>query len=85
MKETILTGWTFMRWLRLGIGVYALVQSTIEHEPLLAVAGAFLLVMAIFNVGCCGGGACATPSRRTRVDAGKPEDVSFEEIRSDKK
>jgi hypothetical protein len=58
MKQ-LFTGWNLMRWLRLGIGGYALVQAAIDHDPLLAVAGVFLTSMAVFNIGCCGVGGCA--------------------------
>lgn len=82
MRETILTGWNWMRWLRFAIGAYALVQSVIEKEPLLALAGIFLLGMSIFNIGCCAGGVCASPPRN--IKSGKDEIVLYEEIKSDK-
>ncbi|ULQ51540.1 hypothetical protein [Flavihumibacter fluvii] len=80
MKQ-ILTGWNLMRWLRLIIGVYALVQSAIEYEPLLAVAGVFLTTMAVFNVGCCGVGGCATTFKPVKKEPGQNENIQFEEIK----
>lgn len=82
--RTILTGWNFMRFLRLGIGLYALVASWMQREPLLAAAGVFLVLMALFNAGCCAGGACSTGYRRPRANqpSGK-ETISYEEVKSD--
>lgn len=80
--RTILTGWNFMRVLRLGIGIYALVGAWMQQELLLAAAGVFLVAMALFNVGCCAGGACNTGFSRTRKNEQEnKETISFEEVK----
>lgn len=80
MKQ-VLSGWSLMRGLRLGMGVYALVQSAIDHEPLLAFAGVLLTAMAVFNVGCCGVNGCATNFNPAKSTTQKTENISFEEIK----
>ena len=79
--KTFVTGWNLMRWLRLGIGGYALVQAAIDHDALLAFAGVFLTTMAVFNVGCCGAGGCATTFKTEKPVPGVIENTQFEEIK----
>lgn len=82
--RTILTGWNFMRFLRLGIGIYALVGAWMQREPLLAAAGGFLVLMALFNAGCCAGGACGTGYGRRSLSSKQEEaGITYEEIKSD--
>lgn len=79
--KTLVTGWNLMRWLRLGIGGYALVQAAIDHDALLATAGVFLTAMAVFNVGCCGAGGCTTTFKPVKSVPGAIENTQFEEIK----
>jgi hypothetical protein len=78
MKETLLTGWHFMRWLRLGIGLTIAVQSIISREPIAGVIAALFLFQAVTNTGC-GANGCAVPTTRSR--ANKVENVEFEEVK----
>lgn len=80
MKQ-LLSGWTMMRFLRLGMGIYALVQSVIDHEPVLAFAGVLLTAMAVFNVGCCGVNGCSTSVKPAGKFLGRTDNISFEEIK----
>ena len=64
--RTLLYGWNIMRVLRLGMGIFAIWQAFVTREWILGLAGAFLLYMALANVGCCGTGGCAVPPGRFR-------------------
>ena len=64
MKQTILTNWTFIRFLRLGIGIAILVQAVIAKDILFAFAGIVFTAMPLFNVGCCGTNGCYTPAKK---------------------
>ena len=55
------TGWSFMRILRFVIGTGALIFAIRNHDVLLAFAGGLLLLMAVFNLGCCAMGSCSVP------------------------
>lgn len=78
MKQLILQGWNLMRVLRLGVGVYGLVQGISSNDSLLIIAGGFLLVTGLFNIGCCGVNGCSvTPKRK---DANPKEQPEFEEV-----
>lgn len=79
-KQTLLTNWNFMRWLRLSIGVYAAIQAVLMHDTVLGFFSAFFLVQAVTNTGCCGTQACVAPAVEKKSD--NIEEVEFEEIKS---
>ena len=80
MRQTLLTGWNFMRWLRLGFGIFFAVQAIQTHNILAGFVAAFFLFQAITNTGCCGAKGCATPTHRNNTD--KIEETNFEEIKT---
>jgi hypothetical protein len=60
MIKTILhTPWTFMRWLRLAIGVYLAFVGLFEHDIFAGSIGVLFTFLALLNQGC-GGGSCST-------------------------
>ena len=77
MKQTILSNWTLMRFLRLAIGIAILVQAVIAKDILFAFVGLLFTAMPLFNVGCCGTNGCYTPDKKN-VDAKK--DIGYEEV-----
>ena len=54
-----------------------MVQSILSKDVLFGIAGLLLTSMAVFNIGCCGMGACSVPAKKT-VQPGK--DISYEEV-----
>lgn len=77
--NTVLQNWTFMRGLRLLLGVIALVQSIIAKDLLLGAISLFLISMAVFNFGCCGSGGCGVSFNKSK-SIKNIEDVEFEEV-----
>ena len=77
MKQVILSNWTLMRFLRLGIGIAILVQAVIAKDTLFAFAGILFTALPVFNVCCCGTNRCYTPAKKT-TDAKK--DITYEEV-----
>lgn len=78
-KETLFNNWNFMRFLRLGLGLYIAVQAV---ETLSIVSGAvavLFLFQAITNMGCCGSNGCALPTKKSNSD--KIQEVEYEEIK----
>ena len=59
IKQTLFTGWYFMRWLRLLFGVIFMVQAIQMHDIMVGAIAGFFLVTAITNTGCCVAGSCA--------------------------
>jgi hypothetical protein len=80
IKQTLFTGWHFMRWLRLGFGVFIAIQAIQTHDTLSGFIAAFFLFQAITNTGCCGSNGCAVPTTKNNND--QIEDVKFEEIKT---
>jgi hypothetical protein len=77
--ETLFTGWHFMRWLRLGLGLMITFQAIEMHDVWLGSMAVFFLFQAATNTGCCGVSGCAV---QTKTDEGKVQDVTFEEIKT---
>lgn len=80
IKQTVFTGWHFMRWLRLGFGILFLVQAIQMHDMFIGLAAGFFLVTAVSNIGCCGAGRCAVPVQNPIKE--KAEEITFEEIKN---
>jgi hypothetical protein len=76
-KETLLTGWHFMRWLRFGMGLYAATVALQMHDPLSGFIAAIFLFQSFTNTGCCGANGCAIPTSVKR-NTGKAEAIEFE-------
>jgi hypothetical protein len=79
IKDVLFTNWHFMRWLRLGLGLFMGFQAIQVYDPLAGFIAFFFLYQAATNTGCCGAGVCAVP--RSSVKTDKTE-VEFEEIKS---
>ena len=80
IKETLFTGWHFMRWLRLVFGIFFIVQAVQMHDFMVGIIAGFFLLTAIANVGCCGARSCAAPMNTKTGDA--TEEISYEEIKN---
>ncbi len=66
IKQTLFTGWHFMRWLRLAFGILFIFQAIDIHDSLMGILGGFFLFTAVTNTGCCGAGGCSIPTRRVK-------------------
>ncbi|MCE9538160.1 MAG: hypothetical protein K8R85_02955 [Bacteroidetes bacterium] len=80
MKQMLFTGWNFMRWLRLGLGIFIAIQAIQNHDTLSGFISAFFLFQAVTNTGCCSSGGCSVPSSKKNFN--KIEDVKFEKIKT---
>lgn len=80
MKNRILSGWNFMRVLRLFIGVFILAQGIMAHDWLMGIMGAAFSLMPLLNIGCCATGNCAVNKRRSAPIAENTEDITYEEV-----
>jgi hypothetical protein len=80
IKQTLFTGWHFMRWIRLVFAIFFVVQAIQMHNILIGVAGGFFLFTALTNTGCCGAANCAAPVKKD-ISVGQ-EETTFEEIKN---
>lgn len=78
--HTLLTGWNFMRGLRLVLGVIFLMQAIEMRDIITGLIASFFLFQAVTNTGCCGSNGCAVPVNKTNVD--NIQDVDFEEVKT---
>ncbi len=83
MMNMLFQNWTFMRGLRLLLGVIVLTQSIAAKDMLMGGMSIFLIAMAVFNFGCCGSGGCGVNSDKSK-NKNTIEDVDFEEVVSKK-
>jgi hypothetical protein len=79
---TTLRGWDAMRIFRMTMGIIAFGQSVYTGEILIGLAGAFLMFMALANIGCCGVNGCGFNALKKPVNS--EEDISFEVVNNEK-
>lgn len=79
LKETLFTGWNFMRFIRLGVGVFIAIQAVQYHDVLSGFIASVFLLQALTNTGCCGSTGCSTNTNYSTKN--KLEDVEFEEVK----
>ncbi|HOZ50776.1 MAG TPA: hypothetical protein PLU17_02895 [Chitinophagaceae bacterium] len=77
-RQTLLEGWHFMRWLRLGIGIAIAYQAIRMNDAISGVIAFVVLLQAVLNIGCCGVNGCATPISKSQDSS--MQDVEFEEV-----
>lgn len=70
IKQTLFTGWHFMRWLRLVFGIIFIAQAIQMEDMLIGAVAGFFLITAITNTGCCGAGTCAVPPQKNSKESG---------------
>jgi hypothetical protein len=78
MTDRILGGWTFVRILRLALGLFIVVQGIATGDWAIALLGGLFATMSLWNIGCCGATGCRTPVAQ---DHKKPENITYEEVR----
>lgn len=79
IKQILFTNWHFMRWVRLGLGIFISVQAIQSHDIILGLLAAFFIFQAITNIGCCGAKGCAVP--QSKSTGHKIDGAVFEEIK----
>ena len=77
MKQSILSNWTVIRFLRLGMGIAILVQAVIAKDILFAIFGLAFTAMPVFNIGCCGTQGCNVPQNKNQY---KTKGITYEEV-----
>lgn len=79
MAAIILENWNFMRFLRLGMGLWLIFESLSTHDTAFMILGGLFIGQAVFNMGCCGSGGCGVDTRKKAYS--KIEETTFEEIK----
>lgn len=80
MKEVIFnTPWTWIRWVRLIMGVSLLISLFFRPDTIMGLFGGILLYQGLFNAGC-GASGCAAPVNNKKIQENS-EEVEFEEVK----
>jgi hypothetical protein len=58
--QQVLSNWNFFRVIRLALGVFIIAQGIINKDLFSITMGVLFAGLAVFNIGCCGAGGCAT-------------------------
>lgn len=77
LKNMLLRGWNFQRWVRLLMGLGLLALYFAQKDALVLLAGSLVTVQALTNTGCCGTVSCAAP----RSSSEKKQEIVYEEIK----
>jgi hypothetical protein len=77
MKNRILGNWTLSRILRVIMGIVIIGEAISRADITTGILGTIFTGMGVFNIGCCGSGACYTPLKNSKKDS---KDISFEEV-----
>ena len=79
IKYNLLNNWSLIRWIRLGISIFIIVQAIMMHDVLFGFLGSFFMYQALTNTGCCGANVCAPIERKS---TGNLEEIEFSEVKN---
>ncbi len=68
LKTKVFVGWSFFRFLRLGIGIYVTTETIGRGEWMFVPIGLLLIAQSLFNAGCAGGN-CAIPADKSNANS----------------
>jgi hypothetical protein len=77
MKDRILSNWSLSRILRVIFGIVIIGMAMSRTDIASGILGAIFTGMGVFNIGCCGSGACYTSVKNSKKDS---KDISYEEV-----
>ncbi len=75
-RKIMFTGWNFMRWLRLSLGLFVAYQAFELQNGLLGLLAGLFIFQALSNAACCGSTSCNTAPPKQSF--GKTKDVENE-------
>lgn len=76
--NTLLTGWSFFRFIRLIFAIVIIIQAVMVASLLLGVLGGLFLVQVALNTGCCATSNCAV---NTPVKKESTTEITYDEIK----
>ena len=79
--KSLLNNWNAFRFIKLILGITAIVQAITTNEIIFAFAGGVLSFMAIFNRGCCIVNGCAIDKKDHKI---ANKNIIYEEVANTK-
>jgi hypothetical protein len=80
MVHNILYNWNLSRIIRLGLGIFIIVEGFKTGVWMLIGFGILLSVMPLLNIGCCTTGNCSVPKRKTN-ESSTTDEVIYKEVK----
>ena len=80
MIQSITKNWNIFRILRLALGLFLMTEAIRTGVWFMTVFAAAMIIMPLLNIGCCAGGNCAVPERKS--SGSDTDEVQFEEVQS---
>lgn len=81
MWTRIISNWTIWRFVRLGLGIFLLMEGIIMNAWFMVILGAYFAVLPVLNIGC---GSCVTNEKcgvaRDEINSEKTS-LDFKEIK----
>ena len=77
MKNALLTGWNFIRLIRLALGIFIIVHGIQSNDWSFIALGALFTVMPLLNIGCCSTTGCNLHASK---NSKKIENIPYEDI-----
>ncbi len=71
--QSLFTGWNFIRWLRLIMGIAIAFQAIETKDMFVGIIAVLLIYQAIANAGWCGVNNCTVPSTKNNNQLQEPE------------
>ncbi|MFV0606632.1 MAG: hypothetical protein ACK5NK_12395 [Niabella sp.] len=81
MFNTFLSGWNWMRIIRLVLGITLLIQAWQTKFWGAGLLGGLLLFQAFTNTGCCGTAGCGIPASKINTTKKNVDDIEYEEVK----
>lgn len=78
ITQKLFSNWHFMRWLRLGLGLFVAYQALVLKDAFAGIISGLFLFQALTNTGCCGAGGCTVADKKNTSSS--TDDVLFEEV-----
>ena len=67
MNTILLSNWTIIRFIRLILGIFIIIQSIQSQNYLMVLPGIIFTALALFNAGC-GSNGCSVPTKNRKND-----------------
>ncbi|WP_332021289.1 hypothetical protein [Kaistella sp.] len=80
MIQNITKNWNIFRILRLALGLFLMTEAIRTGVWFMTIFAAAMIIMPLLNIGCCAGGNCAVPDRKSFGP--DTDEVQFEEVKS---
>ncbi|MEJ6980052.1 hypothetical protein WG906_06300 [Pedobacter sp. P351] len=78
LRKKIFIGWSFMRWLRLAMGLTVAYQAFELQNVLLGILAFLFIFQALANADCCGTSACNRAPARQKSN--RTQEIDFKEF-----